>query len=114
MRQVRTLCVCLVVFVAISTVAFGVSGSATVQFLVVNGGTGKPVKGAMISFRSSAAAKKPENYQLKTPEDGRAQAAGIPYGKLRIVVTATGFKTYNEFYSVNQPNQSLTIKLQKP
>jgi Carboxypeptidase regulatory-like domain len=102
------------VFVAMSTVAFGVSGSATVQFLVLNGGTGKPVKGAMIVFRSSTAANKHDDYPLKTQEDGTAQAAGVPYGKIRIVVTAPGFKTYSQFYRVSQPNQSLTITLQKP
>ena len=57
---------------------------------------------------------KQEGLELKTHDDGKAEATGIPYGKVRIQVIAPGFRTYGEDFSIDQPNLEFTIKLQKP
>jgi len=58
--------------------------------------------------------QKQEGMELKTHEDGKAEASGIPYGKVRIQVIAPGFRTYGQDFEVSQPSLELTIKLQKP
>ena len=48
--------------------------------------------------------QKAEGLELKTHDDGKAEATGIPYGKVRIQVIAPGFKTYGEDFSIDQPS----------
>jgi hypothetical protein len=90
--------------------------SASLQFMVVKDGDGKPVRNAEIVLHpvDKNGHQKDEGLELKTHEDGKAAVNGIPYGKLRIQVIAPGFKTYGDDYQINQPNHEITIKLQKP
>jgi hypothetical protein len=52
--------------------------------------------------------------ELKTDADGKASFDGIPYGKLRVQVLATGFQTFGEDYDVDRAKLSFTIKLKRP
>ena len=52
--------------------------------------------------------------ELKTDAEGKVSYDGIPYGKLRIQVLATGFQTYGDDYDVEQPNLDITIKMKRP
>jgi hypothetical protein len=52
--------------------------------------------------------------QLKTDAEGKADYNGIPYGKLRIQVIASGFQTFGQDYDIDQQDQQITIKLQRP
>jgi len=90
--------------------------SASLQFMVVKDGDGKPVRNAEIVLHpvDKNGRQKDEGLELKTHEDGKAAVNGIPYGKLRVQVIAPGFKTYGDDYQINQPNHEITIKLQKP
>src|SRR5215469_17894457 len=90
--------------------------SASLQFLIVRDGNGKPVRNAEIVLHpvDKHGHQKSEGLELKTHEDGKANVSGIPYGKLRIQVIAPGFKTYGDDYDINLPSHDITIKLQKP
>jgi hypothetical protein len=90
--------------------------SASVNMIVIRNSSGKPVKNAevVIHLIDDHGKPKQEGLELKTHEDGKAEASGIPYGKVRIQVIAPGFRTYGEDFSINQPNLEFTIKLQKP
>lgn len=90
--------------------------SASLQFMVVKDGNGKPVRNAEIVLHplDKHGKQKDEGLELKTHEDGKAEVSGIPYGKFRVQVIAPGFKTYGEDYDINQPTHEFTIKLQKP
>lgn len=90
--------------------------SASLQFLVVRDSNGKPVRNAEIVLHpiDKNGRQKDEGLELKTHEDGKAEVAGIPYGKMRVQVIAPGFKTYGEDYDINLPTHEFTIKLQKP
>ena len=105
------------ILVLLMTVA-AVAGhkSASLQFMVIKDGDGKPVRNAEIVLHpvDKNGRQKDEGLELKTHEDGKAAVNGIPYGKLRIQVIAPGFKTYGDDYQINQPNHEITIKLQKP
>lgn len=90
--------------------------TASVNMTVIRNASGKPVKNAevVIHLIDNHGKPKQEGLELKTHDDGKAEATGIPYGKVRIQVIAPGFRTYGEDFSVDQPNLELTIKLQKP
>jgi hypothetical protein len=89
---------------------------ASVNLTVVRDATGKPVKNAEVVLHliDNHGKQRQEGLELKTHDDGKAEATGIPYGKVRIQVIAPGFKTYGEDVSVDQPTMEITIKLQKP
>ncbi|MGB9123287.1 MAG: carboxypeptidase-like regulatory domain-containing protein [Candidatus Angelobacter sp.] len=90
--------------------------TASVNMIVIRNSSGKPVKNAevVIHLIDDHGKPKQEGLELKTHEDGKAEASGIPYGKVRIQVIAPGFRTYGEDFSINQPSLEFTIKLQKP
>jgi Carboxypeptidase regulatory-like domain len=90
--------------------------TASVNLTVVRDANGKPVKNAEVVLHlvDNHGKQREEGLELKTHDDGKAEATGIPYGKVRIQVIARGFKTYGEDVDVNQPNLEITIKLQKP
>lgn len=90
--------------------------SSSLQFMVIKDSNGKPVRNAEIVLHpvDKNGNQKQEGIELKTHEDGKAEVSGIPYGKFRVQVIASGFRTYGEDYEINQPNQEFTIKLQKP
>lgn len=90
--------------------------TASVNLTVVRDANGKPVKNAEVVLHlvDNHGKQKQEGLELKTHDDGKAEATGIPYGKVRIQVIAPGFKTYGEDVNVDQPNLEITIKLQKP
>ena len=52
--------------------------------------------------------------ELKTDSEGKTNMDGVPFGKLRVQVIAPGFRTYGEDVEINQPEQEITIKLQRP
>jgi hypothetical protein len=89
--------------------------TAQVTLTVVRETNGKPVKNAEIVLHPVIDGKqREEGLELKTHEDGKAESAGIPYGKMRIQVIASGFRTYGQDYEIDQPNLEIIIKLQKP
>src|SRR6478752_2716128 len=90
--------------------------TASVNVTVVKDANGKPVKNAEVVLHlvDNHGKQKQEGLELKTHDDGKAEATGIPYGKVRIQVIAPGFRTYGEDVNVDQPNLEITIKLQKP
>ena len=90
--------------------------TAQVNMTVIRSASGKPVKNAevVIHLIDNHGNPRQEGLELKTHDDGKAEATGIPYGKVRIQVIAPGFRTYGEDFSIDQPNLEFTIKLQKP
>lgn len=90
--------------------------TASVNVIVVKDANGKPVKNAevVLHLLDNHGKQMQEGMELKTHDDGKAEATGIPYGKVRVQVIAPGFKTYGQDFSVDQPNLEITIKMQKP
>jgi len=86
------------------------------SFVVLKDDNGKPVRNAGVVMHSVDKHGKQDRggLELKTDAEGKASFDGVPYGKLRIQVLATGFQTYGEDYEVNQPTMEITIKLKRP
>jgi hypothetical protein len=90
--------------------------TSDLRFLVIKDDNGKPVRNAAVIMHSvnSHGKQGRGDLELKTDLDGKATFEGIPYGKLRVQVLASGFQTFGEDYDVAQPKMDFTIKLKRP
>ena len=90
--------------------------SSWLHFVVVKDDNGKPVRNAAVILHpvSDAGKQGKGGMELKTDPDGKTEFDGIPYGKLRVQVLASGFQTYGEDFDINKPNMEFTIKLKRP
>src|SRR5689334_16741410 len=80
----------------LSAGAFADDKVAHVEFLVVRGYNGKPVRNASVILHPvNKEGKQSKNgTQLKTDPDGKASLNYVPYGKMRIQAIAPGLQTY--------------------
>ena len=87
--------------------------------IAVTGGEGKqPVDNASVyvkyvQARTVMKDKKIE-MNLKTNLSGVCRVPEIPSGKILIQVIAEGWKTYGEYFDVNQAEQTINITLVRP
>src|SRR5260370_8173664 len=90
--------------------------TAVVNFLVLKQDNGKPVRSAAVIMHPVNPSGKQGRggLELKTDQEGKSSSEGIPYGKLRVQVLASGFQTYGEDFEVNRPKMEITIKLKRP
>lgn len=98
----------------------GESGANTVKLtiIVVGGDEKKPVENAsvyvkFVEERKLAKDKKIE-MNLKTNLSGVCHSPEIPRGKVLIQVIAPSWKTFGEYYAVDQPEQTINITLARP
>ena len=52
--------------------------------------------------------------ELKTDAEGKTESDGMPYGTLRVQVIAPGFQTFGNDFTINQPEQIVTVRLKRP
>jgi hypothetical protein len=87
--------------------------------IVVTGGEDKkPVDSASVYIRYVEEHKhgkdKKIEMNLKTNQSGVCHVPVIPPGKFVVQVIADGWKTYGEYYDVNQADQTINITLVRP
>jgi hypothetical protein len=90
--------------------------TATMNFLVIKDDNSKPVRNAAVIIHPVGGNGKQERggVELKTDLDGKTSFDGIPYGKLRVQILASGFQTFGEDYDVQQAKLDVTVKLKRP
>ena len=90
--------------------------TAVLNFLVIKDDNGKPVRNAAVIMHPVSPSGKQSrgDLELKTDADGKTSFDGIPYGKLRVQVLASGFQTFGEDYDVDRAKLDFTIKLKRP
>ncbi|MBI2677821.1 MAG: carboxypeptidase regulatory-like domain-containing protein [Candidatus Koribacter versatilis] len=112
----RSLLVAAVVAILSVGALAGDKGYSDLKFVVVKDANGKPVRNASVILHAVNKNGKQEKggLQLKTNAEGQANYAGIPYGKLRIQVIATGFQTFGEDFDINKPAMEINIRVKKP
>ena len=90
--------------------------SSAIKFVVLKDDNGKPVRNASVIMHPVGQNGKQDKggFQLKTDAEGRTETDGIPYGLLRVQVIAPGFQTFGDDYTINQPQQMVTIRLKRP
>jgi hypothetical protein len=90
--------------------------AATLSFVVLKDDNGKPIRNAAVVLHPVAKDGKQQRggLELKADAEGRAAYDGIPYGKLRVQVLATGFQTFGQDYEVDKPKLDIVIRLKRP
>jgi Carboxypeptidase regulatory-like domain len=89
---------------------------SSLKFAVLKDDSGKPVRNAAVVLHPVGGKGKQSKggLELKTNSEGKTESDGIPYGKLRVQVIAPGFQTFGQDYTIDQPEQELTIRLKRP
>ncbi len=87
--------------------------------IVVTGGEDKkPIDSASVYVRYVEEHKhgrdKKIEMNLKTNQSGVCHVPVVPPGKFLVQVIADGWKTYGEYYDVNQTDQTINITLGRP
>jgi hypothetical protein len=90
--------------------------TADVSFLILKEENGKPVRNAAVIVHpvNARGQQGRGGFELKTDPNGKTGFEGIPYGKLRVQVLASGFQTFGEDYDVDRAKIDITIKLKNP
>ena len=90
--------------------------SSLLKFLVLRDYNGKPIRNASVVMHPVKKDGKQSRggLQLKTDPEGKASFEGVPYGKLRVQVLATGFQTFGDDYEIDQPVEEITVKMKRP
>lgn len=90
--------------------------TAILNFLILKEDNGKPVRNAAVIMHpvNTRGKQGRGGLELKTDAEGKTSFDGIPYGKLRVQILASGFQTFGEDYEVNQAKMDFTVKLKRP
>lgn len=108
--------IALLLLLAFSTAFAGEKKYCDLSFTVTKEPNRKPVKYASVVLHGvdSRGKQLHEGMQLKTDGEGHAQAPGVPYGKIRVQVIATGLQTFGDDYELNEPAKEISITLKPP
>jgi hypothetical protein len=89
---------------------------SVVNFRILKEFNGKPLKNASVVLHpvDKNGKQKRTGAQLKTDSEGKTSYPGVPFGKVRVQVIATGFQTFGEDYDINQDHMDIEIKLKRP
>jgi hypothetical protein len=117
MKPLRVFSAILAALLLSTLLIAGDNREATIKFVVLKDDNGKPVRNAAVILHPvSANGKqgKKGGFEIKTNSEGQAETDGIPYGLIRVQVIAPGFQTFGQDYTINQPEQPVTIRLKRP
>ena len=86
---------------------------------VLSADTGKPVERAsvIVRFRHGIGVnlkKIQTNWETKTSEEGKVRLPGMPQGEISVQIIAKSFQTHGGIYQVTEPEQTITVKLNRP
>jgi hypothetical protein len=94
------------------------SDMVRLTIVVTAGEDKKPVDSASVYVRFVEGRKlrkdKKIEMNLKTNVEGVCHSPEIPQGKILIQVIAPGWKTFGEYYEVNEPERTIQIELAHP
>jgi hypothetical protein len=94
------------------------SKDARLTIIVSGGEDKKPIDSASVYVRYVEEHKhgrdKKIEMNLKTNQSGVCHVPVIPPGKFLVQVIAEGWKTYGEYYDINQTEQTINITLARP
>jgi hypothetical protein len=93
-------------------------GPTTRLSVEVTSDKNEPVVGASVYVRWYVNRKtqtgKTDEMNLKTNEEGVARSPDVPQGKILVQIIAPGWKTFGQWYDVEQDEQTIPIALVRP
>jgi hypothetical protein len=54
------------------------------------------------------------HWEVRTNQEGIAKVPVLPQGDVRIQVIARGYQTFGQTYEINEPEKTITVKLNPP
>ena len=90
--------------------------TSNLKFMVVKDKNGKPIRNASVILHpvDKHGHQERGGLQVKTDGEGKTSYDGVPYGKLRIQVIASGFQTFGEDFDINKPVTEINIRMKPP
>lgn len=86
--------------------------TSRIEITILRAEDDKPVENAAVVFTLEG---DKGNMELKTNEDGKAMIDVLPTGsKVLLQVLAKGYQTYGRDYTLDKPEMSFSIKLNRP
>ena len=81
--------------------------------------TNKPVDRAsvVVKFRHGIGVnmkKIQTNWETRTTQEGKVALPSMPMGEVSIQIIAKGFQTHGGIYQITEPEQTITIKVNRP
>jgi len=112
----RMIAISFATAVLLASAALAQDDMAVLNFIVIRDYSGKPVRNASVVMHPVEKNGKQSKggLQIKTDVDGKASFDGVPYGKLRVQVLATGFQTFGDDYVIDKPTMEITVKMKRP
>jgi Carboxypeptidase regulatory-like domain len=112
----RKILIGVITAVLLGSAALAQDDMAVLNFIILRDYNGKPVRNASVVMHPVEKNGKQSKggLQLKTDADGKASFDGVPYGKLRVQVLATGFQTFGDDYAIDKPTMEITVKMKRP
>lgn len=106
----------LFAFAASSMAVAGDAKVSRIELVVIRAYNGKPVRNASVVLHpvNKEGKQAKGGVELKTDPEGKASLEAVPYGRLRIQAIAPGLQTYGDDIEVSQPEQQITIKMNRP
>jgi len=100
----------------VASLAMAEDDMAVLNFIVIRDYSGKPIRNASVVMHPVEKNGKQSRggLQIKTDADGKASFDGVPFGKLRVQVLATGFQTFGEDYAIDKPTMEITVRMKRP
>ena len=94
------------------------SGVSILHIEITAGEKDQPVDSASVYVRFPEARllgrEKLVEMNVKTNRDGVVKVPNVPRGRALIQVIASGWKTFGRWFDLDQPEQTIKIKLEKP
>jgi 5-hydroxyisourate hydrolase-like protein (transthyretin family) len=109
----------LVFCLSLFSLATGAAESTKLTVQVNSAATGKPVDRAsvLVRFRHGRGVnlkKVLTSWETKTNQEGKVTIPSIPQGEITVQVIANNFQTFGDIYQLDQPTQTISIKLNPP
>jgi hypothetical protein len=102
--------------IVLAVLVFAQDDTAMLNFVVIRDYNGKPVRNASVVMHPVEKNGKQSKggLQIKTDADGKASFDGVPYGKLRVQVLASGFQTFGADYDIDKPTVDIEVRVKRP
>jgi len=113
MRAIR------VIFILLCGLLLGAGNSTKLTVQVNSADTGKPVDRAsvVVRFRHGLNVNMKKiltNWETKTNQQGSVTIPAIPHGEVTIQIIADNYQTFGDVYQLDQDEQTVAIKLNRP
>jgi Carboxypeptidase regulatory-like domain len=114
--SMRKIAIVFAAALLLASLAWAQDDMAVLNFVVIRDYSGKPIRNASVVMHPVEKNGKQSKggLQLKTDPDGKASFDGVPFGKLRVQVLATGFQTFGNDYDIDKPSMEITVKMKRP